>query len=311
MPDIKENISLAELTTFQAGGMARYFAEVSSEAEALAAMDFARTHQLPIFILAGGSNLIVSTKGFPGLVIKPSFTELVIEEEKVRAGASVTMKELVDQTIAANLAGLEWAGGLPGSFGGAIRGNAGCFGAEMKDIVSTVTSLDLHRGKKITRENSQCQFVYRGSIFKQTKNELILSATMTLTHGDGGELRKIADSHIGYRQEKHPMEHPSAGSIFKNVPVEKITKDVLAHFQSVVKTDPFPVVPAAAIIAEADVKRLKIGGAALSDKHTNYIVNLGGATGEDIVAVIEAIKTAVKNKFRISLEVEPELVGFD
>lgn len=310
MIKISNNVSLAPYTTFKVGGPARRFVAVKSLTELHEALVRARHQHWPIFVLAGGSNLIVANSGFPGLVVLVQFGGIKIIAQKIIAGAATPMKVLVDASIAKGLAGLEWAGGLPGSFGGAIRGNAGAFGGEIKDTIDRVTSVNRHTGSIKHWNQTDCQFEYRGSLFKRQPDEIIIIATLQLRPGEQRQLRQTADSHISYRQQKHPLEYPNAGSIFKNTPVKKIPAPILKQWQDVIKVDPFPVVPTAKIIADAGLKGLRVGDAQLSEKHTNYVVNLGAATGEDIVAVIKKIQTVVQEKFGIELEIEPELVGF-
>lgn len=308
---IEENVPLAPLTNFKIGGPAKHFVSVKTEAELLEVLELARKNSWPVFILAGGTNLIVSDNGFDGLVIK---TELGagnwgLDNNQLTASSSASMSDLVNASIDKGLSGLAWAGGLPGSFGGAVRGNAGCFGAEMKDIVTSVTSINIETGDKINRNHDDCQFEYRGSYYKYHP-EIIVSATVQLQPGDKTELRRIADEHIQYRLARQPLEYPNAGSIFKNVPLERVPKEHLPLFADAIKDDPFPIMPTAKIIAVAGLKGMRVGDAQLSEKHSNYIVNLGQAKASDIVALIEKIKTEIKSKYQIDLEVEPQLVGF-
>ena len=307
---VQENIILAEHTTFKFGGPARYFVAADSVEQVREALAWAKQRQLPIFILADGSNMIVSSRGFAGLVIRIRVDFITRNDQTIEAGAATSMERLVNESVANGLAGLEWAGGLPGSFGGAIRGNAGAFSGEIKDSITEVTSLVLETGELQVRSNQQCQFIYRGSIFKQKGDEVIISAKLGFRSGDPKELRAIADDHITYRAQRHPIEYPNSGSIFKNTPVEKVPPDQLDQWQGVIKNDPFPVVPTAKIIADAGLAGLSVGAAQLSTKHTNYIINTGNATGEEVMGLIEKIKTAVFQKYGIELEVEPELLGF-
>ncbi|MEX2361593.1 MAG: UDP-N-acetylmuramate dehydrogenase, partial [Patescibacteria group bacterium] len=284
--NIAQNISLAELTTFKVGGPAKYFCVAKNAEDVIAAINWAKENNQPIFVLADGSNVIASENGFAGLVIRVGVDFLNTNMQVLEAGAATSMKRLVDVSVANGLAGLEWAGGLPGSFGGAIRGNAGAFGGEIKDTITSIKSISTVSGEIVERDNEQCQFSYRDSIFKRLNNEIIISAKLQLTPGDARELREIADSRIAYRQQKHPMEYPNSGSIFKNTPIENIPPDQLEQWQENIKNDPFPVVPTAKIIADSGLAGLKVGGAQLSTKHTNYIVNIGSATGEDIFELI-------------------------
>ena len=306
---IEENVLLAPLTTFKIGGPAKYFVQVATTEALMMAIKLAKKNSWSVFILAGGSNLIVSDRGFAGLVIAINITGWEIKGYQVTSAPSTTMKELVDASIEEELEGLEWAGGLPGSFGGAVRGNAGCFGSEMKDIITSVESINIETGETVTRTHDDCQFEYRGSYYKYHP-EIIISATMQLRPGDKVKLRQMADEHIEYRKNRQPLEYPNAGSIFKNVPLERVPKEHLPLFAEAIKNDPFPIVPSAKIIAVAGLKGMRVGDAQLSEKHSNYIVNLGQAKASDIVTLIEKIKEEIKNKYQIDLEVEPQLVGF-
>jgi len=307
MINFQEYVPLVSMTTFRLGGPARRLATVHTKEELKEAIELARNSNWKTLVLAGGSNFIISDAGFDGLVIKIAIDGLEITDEVLTAGASVDMQELVDASIESSLAGLEWAGGLPGSFGGAIRGNAGCFGAEMKDIVTTVTSINIETGAEVTRNHDDCLFEYRGSYYKYHP-EIIISATVQLHHGDKTDLRRIADEHIQYRQDKHPMNYPNCGSIFKNVPLENVPKEHLLLFEDAIKNDPFPIVPTAKILSVAGLKGKRVGDAQLSEKHSNYIINLGNAKSSEVIELIKQIQQDVADKFQIQLEVEPEIV---
>lgn len=307
--EIQENIPLAPYTTLKLGGDARFFCLVRTQAELKEALAYTNKQHLKIFILAGGSNLIVSDNGFDGLVIKIEIDGYRFEDEKLISGPSTLMETLVDESAKRGLAGLEWAGGLPGTFGGAIRGNAGAFQGEIKDSIISVKSVD-YAVNIIERSNGECKFEYRGSIFKQKPDEIIIEGTLQLKIGDKDKLIAIANDHRQYRKQKHPLEFPNAGSIFKNTAVEKVPPEILPQFQNVIKTDPFPVVPTAKIIADAGLAGEQIGNVQISTKHTNYMVNLGSAKANDLVDLIKKARQVVKQKFNIDLEVEPQLVGF-
>jgi len=209
------------------------------------------------------------------------------------------------KAIEESLSGLEWSGGLPGSIGGAVRGNAGAFGGEMKDSVSKVESVDLTTLEEKIRDNVHCEFGYRTSIFKtQGTPEFIISVTVSLTLGDKKQIKQATLEKIEYRKAKHPLEYPSAGSVFKNVSLSQIPQQLKEQWKEHIKNDPFPVIPAAVIIALAGLSGIRSGDALLSEKHTNFIVNLGNAKATDVKAVIEIIKKTVREKFGIQLEEE-------
>jgi UDP-N-acetylmuramate dehydrogenase len=307
MMHIDEGVSLKDYTTFKVGGPARYLTQVRTIDQLQEVLAKAKTEKWPIFILAGGSNVIFPDAGFPGLVIVMAIEKLEIQGNKITAGAATPMHELVDASIEHGLAGLEWAGGLPGTFGGAIRGNAGAFKGEIKDSITSVTSVNHHTGAVTTRTNAKCQFGYRDSIFKHS-HEVIIEATVELAPGEKTELRAAADRKIAFRQERHPMEYPNVGSIFKNFPVQKLPDSAREHFKNFIKVDPFPIIPSGKIIDDAGLKGYQVGDAQVSEKHANYIVNLGHATATDIVELICHIQKTVYQKFGINLETEPEIL---
>ncbi len=303
---VQKNVELAPHTTFKIGGKARYFFIAKTKDDIIQAVKVAKKLQISFFILGGGSNLLVSDKGFNGLVIKIENCKLKIENCNVHAEAGVSMATLVKETTKRGLAGLEWAGGLPGSVGGAVRGNAGAFGGETKDAIKTVECIDA-KGNVRVLSNAECKFAYRTSIFKK-KKWIVLSVEFQLSKNTPAGLQKIAQSHIQYREERHPMEFPSAGSVFKNCEVKKIPSKVAEFVKDAIKIDPFPVVPTAFLLAKAGLKGMRVHGARISEKHPNYIVNAGNATAKDVQELISKIKKIIKKKFFINLEVEIERI---
>ncbi len=217
------------------------------------------------------------------------------------------MSDLLDFTAKNGLAGLEWAGGLPGTVGGAIRGNAGAFGSETKDAILEVTSIDISKKdiKLVKRNNLECKFGYRNSFFKQYDGrEIITEAIFSFQKGEPAAIAKAIVEKINYRKMRHPMEYPNIGSIFKNVDLKIIAKNRQEDFLHVVKSDPFPVVPTAYLITEAGLKGVSFGGAMISSKHPNFIVNSLNASSSDVKHLIKLVKVTVKKKFGIELEEE-------
>ncbi|MCH8986906.1 hypothetical protein IIA94_01920 [Patescibacteria group bacterium] len=161
--------------------------------------------------------------------------------------------------------------------------------------------------KTFTRE--ECEFAYRSSIFKK-ENWIVLSVLFQLKQGDKKAIQAIAKDHMNYRKERHPLEYPNAGSIFKNCDLKLFSQELQKQFkdENVVKVDPFPVVPTAYLIAQAKLQGLQVGDAQVSEKHPNYMVNRGSATSNDVLELIEKVKKAVKEKFSIDLEVEVQYV---
>ncbi|KKW33864.1 MAG: UDP-N-acetylenolpyruvoylglucosamine reductase [Parcubacteria group bacterium GW2011_GWA1_53_13] len=306
LPGVRKQESLSRHTTFRIGGPARYFFTATNSDAIIRALQAAKKLRLSVFILSGGSNVVMSDAGFPGLVIQIRNSKFKIRNFRVDAEAGVLCSSLVKATVHRGLEGLEWAGGLPGSLGGAIRGNAGAFGGEIKDAVVSVEAID-EKGRMHVFSKKQCRFSYRSSIFKE-KKYIVLSAVLGLVKGDAKELSKIARSHMLYRKERHPLEYPNAGSMFKNCDAKKLPVRWKKHFANVMKIDPFPVIPTAAIIAAAGLKGLRVGNVQVSQKHPNYIVNLGKGRAKDVVRLVEKVKQKVKKKFGIVLEEEIQFV---
>ncbi len=331
------NIPLAQYSNYKIGGPAKLFLEVRNENELIEALTEARRIGEQIFILGGGNNLLISDQGFKGIVIKVSMDEVSIEAPVqnatnttvfvpgaaasaepviVRVGAGTLVSRFLGFTVSHALSGWEWAGGLPGTMGGAIWGNAGAFGGETKDSVIEVTSYtfdaDGHPQMK-KRTRADCQFEYRSSIFKTATaagaQEVITSAKFQLTKGNPAAIMKIIEEKKKYRADKQPLEYPNVGSIFKNVPVDRVPKEVLEKYKDKIKQDPFPVIPTAVLISEAGLKGYQVGGAQVSTKHPNFIINTGSATALEVKSVMMYVREAVKQKFGVELEQEVIFVG--
>lgn len=323
MPQFKENVPLSQFSHYKIGGPARFFFDAKSAAEVRWAIKEAKKRKLPVFVLGGGTNVLIDDAGFDGLVLRVAIKDLKVKGTTLTVGAGASMADLLKFAVAHSLAGLEWAGGLPGTVGGAVRGNAGCFGGETKDRVMSVTSFDTKTMKLVTRTARACAFGYRHSIFKKKNGgEIILSATFALAKGNKKEIAKVIRERIAYRNERHPMEHPNIGSIFKNVPLhavhakgsvkyKKALRDASLTLRGAklsVKTDPFPVIFAARLIAESGLRGVSVGGAMISPKHPNFIVNALGARSSEVQDLITLAKAEVKKKFNIPLEEEVQLL---
>jgi len=309
----QENIPLSKHGSYKIGGPARFFFEAVTREEVAEAVRQAKEQNVPVFILGGGTNLLISDAGFDGLVLKISLRELRVDGKDIYAEAGVLMNELLDFAAAKGLTGLEWAGGLPGTVGGAIRGNAGAFSGETKDSVIEVESFDADTIEFKKRSNDECRFGYRASVFKEGGGrEVILGATFRFATGDPETIRNLTKEKIDYRNTRHPMEYPNIGSIFKNVPFEQFKKETKLSTDALgklpVKNDPFPVVPSAYLISEANLKGRRHGNAVVSPKHPNFIVNEGGAMSADVEELIKQVKMAVREMFGVTLEEEAQRI---
>lgn len=306
---IMENVPLAAHCNYQIGGPARYFCDAANEDEIRAAISFAREKRAPIFILGSGTNLLFADEGFAGLVLKPNLTQIVLRGDIVEIGAGALVSDLLNFTVAHSMSGLEWAGGLPGTVGGAVRGNAGAFKGEIKDRIVSVDSLDVDTLERISRDNAACRFAYRSSIFKEKGGkEIILSTKIRMEKGEPEKIAAGIQEKINYRLQRHPMEFPNTGSTFKNVDLNFVPMKFREAFAKVIKLDPFPVIPTAFLITEAGLKGTRQGGAMVSTKHANFIINADHAKSADVKTLIVIVKQRVFEKFEIRLEEEIQIV---
>ena len=290
--NIQENIPLARLTSLHVGGPARYVITVDSNEAALAAIGFAGEHNLPFKALGKGSNTLFPDIGYDGVILLMSNRAITFEDDKVRAGAGVFMRMLVTKALENNRRGLEELAGIPGTVGGAVRGNAGTWNTEVKDVLVETTTLQPNKAgeyREVIVALPDCGFGYRHSIFKTHPDWIILDAVFKTTFGDKSEGEKLVGQDLTMRHQKQPYDTPSAGSIFKN-------PDKKAGIFS------------GKLIEEAGCRGLTVGGAQVSEKHGNFIINKGGATAQDILALIGKIQAEVKAKFGFDLEPEIEIV---
>lgn len=303
---IQENVRLAPLTTYQIGGPAQFLAKVNSLEELTQAIDWAIDGNLPIHFLGGGSNLLISDQGVAGLVIALTAPEPIFTDKAVEAGAGYSLSKLVIACIDHGLAGLEWAAGIPGQVGGAVRGNAGAFGGWLADSIVEVTAYNTRTKQTEIIAVEDCHYAYRHSVFKDRPELFIWSVKLALEIGKQAELQKIAEEHRAYRRQRHPLL-PSAGCVFKNSSVDEVTKNAPDLYQAAQAAGAISrgEVPAGFIIAQAGLAGYSIGPAQVSPQHSNFLVNNGGATAEQIKQLIDYIQTEVKRRY--NLELIPEV----
>lgn len=315
MPGIKTNIFLKEHTSFRIGGPAKYFFEAKTAKELIQAIKAAKKIGLPFFIFGRGSNILVSDQGYPGLMIKMAATDCEIKGEEIISEAGMALASLVSRSIENGLAGLEWAVGIPGTIGGAIYGNSGAFGKAMADIVKSVMVFDTRTQRTRKFKNKNCQFAYKESIFKHKRNLVILAAEIELRRGNCKEIPEKMRRYLRYRREKQPLDFPSAGSVFKNIEAKKFfsknsfqkLKKKFPQLEEFVKKGQ---VPAGFLIESAGLKGKRIGKAQISEKHANFIINLGEARAKDVLKLITLIKKSLKKRYKVVLEEEIRCLGF-
>jgi UDP-N-acetylmuramate dehydrogenase len=282
LPKIQKNIPLSRHTSFKIGGPAKFFFIAKTRRDLIKAIAAALKNKIPFFILSRGSNLLVSDKGYDGLVIKIQTIRQKTQDTKIWAEAGKKLSDLVQISQDNSLSGLEWATGIPGTIGGAIRGNAGAFGKSIDNVVKKVEVLEIKISKIKNFKNKDCKFKYRDSIFKRKKNLIILSAEIQLKKGDKKAIQKKIKELLNQRKKNQPLNFPSAGSIFKNP----------KNFS------------AGELMEKCGLKGKKINNAQISEKHANFIINLGGAKAKDVIKLITVVKKKVKDKFGIKLKEE-------
>jgi UDP-N-acetylmuramate dehydrogenase len=311
-PRIRRNISLARRMRYRIGGKARYFFQPQHARDIEAAVRWAFSRDVSFLLLGAGTNMLFSEKGYDGLLLQYVNKEIRREPGRIRVAAGTLMADAVAYFASRGLADLAWAGGLPGTVGGAVFGNAGCFGEEIKDAIVEVTSLACDRAagtvEPRVRNGAECRFAYRDSVFKRVGGEIITSVLVRATPGDAAAIRAAMRSHIAYRRRFHPLEYPSAGSTFKNIPLAAVAEEVGREFAEVVKVDPFPVIPVAAVLDRLALKGTRIGGAEISAKHPNFFINRHKATFSDITDLIALAKSRAWQRYGIVLEEEIRIV---
>jgi len=275
---------LKELSTFQIGGPARLFTEVTSIEEMQAVLSHAFSEKIPFFILGKGSNCLFSDEGFDGLVIHNKISYLNIDQNIVDAGAGYSFSVLGLKTAKANLGGLEFASGIPASVGGAVFMNAGANGSETFDLLEEVTFVD-EKGDLFVFSKKDLSFGYRFSSF-QHKKGAVVSAKFALLSSP--EARNKQLSIIQYRKKTQPYGDPSIGCVFKNP----------------------PGLSAGALIEKTGLKGLAVGGAQVSKLHANFIINGGGAGSEDVLNLAREVQALVEQSTGITLEMEIRCIPY-
>lgn len=292
----RANVPLAPLTTFRVGGPADWLVETRTSEEILAALRLAHEHRVPVTLLGGGSNVLISDRGVRGVVIRPRGGEVSAPDDgHIRTDAAVTVNGLVRWTILRGLAGLEAWAGTPGTVGGAVFGNAHFGGRLIGELVTEVHLAD--REGRSQRVHAQAMgFGYDRSRLQYT-GEVLLSATFAVSHGDVAALRAAARASLAFRRRTQPLEVASAGCVFQNPEPGR---------DHVPDNVPWS---AGALVDLAGLKGRAQGGATVSNAHGNFIVNEGRATAEDIRALIEVCRTAVRRRFGVELRNEIVLLG--
>ncbi|MDO4308307.1 MAG: UDP-N-acetylmuramate dehydrogenase [Eubacteriales bacterium] len=274
-------------TTFRIGGPADYFLLPETVEEIRGILDICKKEKMPYFILGNGSNLLVSDSGFRGVIIQMyrNMSSITVEGTRIHAECGALLSSIAAAAKTASLTGFEFAGGIPGTLGGAVVMNAGAYGGEMKDVLEKVTVMD-QDGRILTLTAEELQMGYRTSIVK-TAGYLVLEAVIALKEGKQEEIRDRMRELTEQRTSKQPLEYPSAGSTFKRPE---------GYF-------------AGKLIMDCGLRGYRVGGAQVSEKHCGFVINAGGATAADVRTLMQNVSDRVQEKFGVVLEPEVKFLG--
>lgn len=282
---VKKNIALKDFSTYKTGGTAKFFAEVTNFEEMYHLREFAKSQGVPYMILGGGSNVLFSDEGYPGLIIFNKMGKINIQGELVTAESGVNLAQMVLIASQNNLGGVSGLATVPGTVGGAVYGNAGIPDVYVSDVMTHAVILPENAEQPAIVGPEYFEFKYRDSKLKRSK-DIILSATFKLKFEPALKVRSEIDQYVKERAKKQPMGS-TCGSFFKNP----------GQFPS-----------AGWLIDQAGCKGMKIGGAEVSPKHANFIMNTGSAKADDIIKLTVKIHKIVKKKFDVDLEPEVQIV---
>ena len=287
----KDRLYIDELmkkhTTFRVGGPADFYAVPANIEEIKGLVEYCLRTDFPYYIIGNGSNLLVGDKGFRGLIIQvgKNMSDIVVEGNTVTTYAGALLSRVAKAVLDRELTGFEFAAGIPGTVGGAVRMNAGAYGGEMKDILVSADVLD-NEGNVITLSNEELKLSYRSSVVSE-KGYVVLKAVYELKEGNKDEIQAVMDDLKNRRVTKQPLEYPSAGSTFKRPE---------GYF-------------AGKLIEDAGLRGYAVGGAQVSEKHCGFVVNKGDATAKDIVDLMDDVINKVKEQFGVTLEPEVRKIG--
>ena len=278
---------MSKHTTFRIGGPADLFVAPENTDEIKKLIAICKEEEVPYFILGNGSNLLVSDKGYRGVIIQlyRSFGQITLMENEIHAQAGALLSGIAAMAREASLTGFEFAGGIPGTLGGAVVMNAGAYGGEMKDVLKEVTVLT-PEGEVVTLQARELQMGYRTSIIKES-GYIVLEAVISLKKGDQDEIKSRMQELAGMRSSKQPLSYPSAGSTFKRPE---------GYF-------------AGKLIMDSGLRGYQVGGAQVSEKHCGFVINTGNATAKDVTTLMADVQRIVMEKFGVKLEPEVKFLG--
>lgn len=315
---VKTNESMAKHTTFKIGGPADFFITVDEAEKLVNLLRYLDGDGVSYMILGGGSNMLVRDEGYRGVVVKVHSSEFTVHRDKnvLEADAGCSTVQMAQESIKAGLTGFEWGVGVPGTIGGAVRGNAGAMGGEMKDVVEKV---EVYQDGEVTEvTNTECQFGYRDSMFKHTPG-VVLRVWLSLAPAPDMSGMKRAMEHLQYRMKTQPQGHASTGCIFKNVEIKEQAFVPSSGRGGTRNKEQFKVpipdeflqkgkISAGWLVEQAGMKGAKVGNALVSPRHGNFVVNTGGATAAEVLTLVEQIKERVYDTSGIEIEEEIQIV---
>lgn len=286
--EVKINALMKEHINFEVGGPADILLIPSKVEQIIESIKICKENNIPYFVMGNGSNLLVKDGGIRGVVIKlTGLTNLEVNETEIKADCGVMLKELSDKALENSLTGLEFACGIPGSVGGAVFMNAGAYNGEIKNVIKEAQVIT-SSGEIVTLSKDELELGYRTSKVMRD-NSIVINATFKLEKGNKEEIKETIDDLTQKREEKQPLEYPSAGSTFKRPE---------GYF-------------AGKLIQDSGLKGYSIGGAAVSSKHSGFVINKDNATAKDILDLIAYIQAEVKKQFGVELHTEVRIIGED
>lgn len=308
--EIKEGINLRGFTTFEIGGDAKYYAEAWSGDDVVSAIAWAKDHEQPYEILAGGSNVLVSDDGYDGVIIHIKMDKVSIDEQRITIDAGADLMDLLTIAAQRGLAGLESLAGVPGSVGGAVRGNAGAFGTEIGDRLVSVEVYDTVDESYEELDRSACRYGYRSSIFKElSKRYIILRASFDFDLGDKEQIEDYMHDIVAQRNRKHIQNIKSAGSFFMNPVVSRAVQQDFERDKEVESKD--GRVPAGWLLQSVGLDQKRIGDIQAGEMHANYFINQGKGTAGEVLQLASMAKMRVRDTYDVQLKEEVSLIGFE
>ena len=287
----KEDILINELmskhTSFKIGGVVDFFLQPKTMEQIQELLLYFKEYEIPYYIIGNGSNVLFADKGFKGAIIQiyKNMNQISLQDNCVSAQAGVLLSTLANKLYQEGLTGFEFAAGIPGTLGGAVCMNAGAYGGEIKQVITSATTIDCE-GNLRTLDKEELELDYRTSIIMK-KKYIVVSADLCFEYGNKEEIKSIMDNLLKQRKQKQPLELPSAGSAFKRP---------TGHY-------------AGKLIMDSGLRGFRIGDAQISEKHCGFIVNLGNAKAMDVIQLVKYVQNTVKEKFGVDLETEVKVIG--